>query len=66
MIEAIKLRVGDTIEIEGKNYEASPELIHNNCLGCDFNSVDISVYHPDCEDYIYGCTLGNVIFKLKV
>lgn len=65
MIEAIKLKIGDTIEIEGRTYEAIPEEVPNNCLGCDFNTVDVFVYHPECEDYIYGCTLGNVIFRLK-
>ena len=65
MIEASKLKIGDTIEIEGRIYEAIPEEQQGNCLGCDFNTVDVFVYHPECEDYIYGCTLGNVIFKLK-
>lgn len=65
MIEASKLKIGDTIEIEGRIYEAKPEERQGSCLGCDFNTVDVFVYHPECEDYIYGCTLGNVIFRLK-
>ena len=65
MIEAIKIKVGDTIEIDGRTYEALPEEVPNNCCGCDFNSVDATIDHPECENYIYGCTLGNVIFKLK-
>lgn len=63
MIEAIKIKVGDTIEIEGRTYEALPEEVQNNCRGCDF--IDVTIDHPECENYIYGCTLGNVIFKLK-
>ena len=65
MIEASKLKIGDTIEIEGRIYEAIPEERQGTCLGCDFNTGDVFVYHPECEDYIYGCTLGNVIFRLK-
>lgn len=65
MIEASKLKIGDTIEIEGRIYEAIPEERQGACLGCVFDTVDVFVYHPECEDYIYGCTLGNVIFRLK-
>lgn len=65
MIEACKLKIGDTIEIEGRIYEAMPEESPCGCLGCDFDTVDVLFYPLDCSDYISGCLKGNVIFKLK-
>ena len=63
MIDATKLNIGDTIEINGVSYEVFPPEKPNHCLGCEFDTVDVFYLHEDCDYHIFGCNKTDIIFK---